>query len=90
LSFCAYAGAAPGQGAMSARLISNSPEFYRAVEVLREFDPPIMAMVMFAAMTWDAERLKQADPLVGDRVSFLISTGRDGRPCAKSVMRAAV
>jgi hypothetical protein len=27
---------------MSARLISNSPEFYRAVEVLREFDPPIM------------------------------------------------
>jgi hypothetical protein len=45
---------------MSTKLISNSPEFYRAVEVLREFDPPIMAMVMFAAMTWSDERFKQA------------------------------
>jgi hypothetical protein len=42
------------------KLISNSPEFYRAVELLREFDPPMMAMILFAAMAWSDERCKQA------------------------------
>jgi hypothetical protein len=44
---------------MSTKLISNSPEFYRAVELLREFDPPMMAMIMFAALAWSDERCKQ-------------------------------
>jgi hypothetical protein len=41
-------------------LISASPAFYRAVEIMREFDPPIMTMIMFAALTWSDERCKQA------------------------------
>lgn len=42
------------------KLISRSPEFYRAVEVLREFDPPMMAMILFAALAWSDEQLKEA------------------------------
>ena len=34
---------------MSTKLISNSPEFYRAVEVLRQFDTPVQAMILFSA-----------------------------------------
>ena len=30
------------------------------------------------------------DPHPAERVSFVIGAGRDGRPCAKSIMRAAV
>lgn len=41
-------------------LISASPQFYRAVEALRELDTPFMIMAVWAAMNWDTERLEQA------------------------------
>jgi hypothetical protein len=45
---------------MNGKLISNTPAFYRAVEIMREFDPPMMAMVMFAAMSWTDNQLRDA------------------------------
>jgi hypothetical protein len=42
------------------KLISRSPAFYRAVELMREFDPPMMAMVLFAALAWSDQQLKEA------------------------------
>jgi hypothetical protein len=41
-------------------LISASPEFYRAVEALRELDVSFMLMAVWAAMNWDTQRLEQA------------------------------
>jgi cold shock CspA family protein len=31
-----------------------------------------------------------ADPHPGERVTFVVSSGRDGRPVAKSIMRATI
>jgi hypothetical protein len=42
------------------KLVSRSPAFYRAVELMREFDPPMQAMVLFAAMAWSDQQLKDA------------------------------